>query len=62
MKKGKLRYVMRTVGAADKGLVWYTIFKNAMEKIFLVFFFVYLTKYVFDCIEIFRIPDCSGFW
>lgn len=52
MKKGKLRYVMRTVGAADKGLVWYTIFKNAMEQIFLVFFFVYLTKYVFDCIEI----------
>ena len=61
MKKGKLRYVMRTVGAADKGLVWYTIFKNAMEQIFLVFFFVYLTKYVFDCIEK-NIPYSRLFW
>ncbi len=51
MKKGNLRYVIKTVGAADKALVWYTLFKNAMEQIFYVFFFVYLTKYTFDCIE-----------
>lgn len=51
MKKGNLRYVIKTVHAADKGLVWFTLFKNAMEQIFYVFFFVYLTKYIFDCIE-----------
>lgn len=51
MKKGNLRYVIKTVRAADKGLVWFTLIKNAMEQIFYVFFFVYLTKYIFDCIE-----------
>ncbi|MGN0495034.1 MAG: ABC transporter ATP-binding protein [Lachnospiraceae bacterium] len=49
--KGNLRYVIKTVGAADKGLVWFTLIKNAMEQIFYVFFFVYLTKYIFECIE-----------
>lgn len=51
MKKGNLRYVIKTVRAADKGLVWFTLIKNAMEQIFYVFFFVYLTKYTFECIE-----------
>lgn len=51
MRQGNLRYVMKTVHAADKGLVWFTLLKNAMEQIFYVFFFVYLTKYIFDSIE-----------
>lgn len=51
MKKGNIRYVMKTVGEADKGLLWFTIIKNSLEQIFYVFFFVYLTKYIFDCIE-----------
>lgn len=51
MKKGNLRYVIHTVNSADKGLVWFTLIKNSLEQIFYVFFFVYLTKYIFDCIE-----------
>ncbi|MDO5127439.1 MAG: ABC transporter ATP-binding protein [Eubacteriales bacterium] len=60
-KKGNLRYVMRTVSAADKGLVWFTLIKNSLEQIFYVFFFVYLTKYIFDCIEK-SIPYTKLFW
>lgn len=60
-QKGNLRYVMKTVAAADKGLVWFTLIKNAMEQIFYVFFFVYLTKYIFNCIEK-NIPYRNLFW
>ncbi|MBR3635958.1 MAG: ABC transporter ATP-binding protein [Lachnospiraceae bacterium] len=32
-------------------LLVFTLFKNSIEQIFYVFFFVYLTKYIFNCIE-----------
>ena len=35
-RKGNLRYVMKNVGAADKGLVWFALVKNSMEQIFYV--------------------------
>ncbi len=51
MKKGNLRYVISIVNNADRGLVWFTLIKNSLEQVFYVFFFVYLTKYIFECIE-----------
>ncbi len=59
--KGNLKYVLHTVSCADKILVWFTLIKNSLEQIFYVFFFVYLTKYVFDCIEN-SIPYRNLFW
>lgn len=50
-KRGNLKYVLDMVSCADKKLVWFTLIKNSLEQIFYVFFFVYLTKYIFDCIE-----------
>lgn len=50
-RRGNLKYVISIVSAADKGLVWFSLIKNSFEQIFYVFFFVYLTKYIFDCIE-----------
>ena len=40
-------YMVAMIYKADKGIVWYSIIKNAMEQIFYVFFFVYLTQYIF---------------
>ena len=48
---GNLRYALRQMWEADKLLLIFTIFKNSIEQIFYVFFFVYLTKYIFNCIE-----------
>lgn len=47
----QLRYALRQVWEADRLLLPFTIFKNSIEQIFYVFFFVYLTKYIFNCIE-----------
>ena len=47
----QLRYALRQVWEADRLLLPFTIFKNSIEQIFYVFFFVYLTKYTFNCIE-----------
>lgn len=60
-KKANLKYVLNTVSCADKKLVWFTLIKNSLEQIFYVFFFVYLTKYIFDCIEN-NIPYRKLFW
>ncbi|MBQ3793660.1 MAG: ABC transporter ATP-binding protein, partial [Lachnospiraceae bacterium] len=46
-----LMYAMKQVWLADKLLLIFTLFKNSVEQIFYVFFFVYLTKYIFNCIE-----------
>ena len=46
-----LRYALKQVWKADKKLLVFTLFKNAIEQVFYVFFFVYLTKYIFNCIE-----------
>lgn len=59
--KGNLRYALKLVWEADKPLLIFTLFKNAIEQIFYVFFFVYLTKYIFDCIEK-NIPYKELFW
>lgn len=50
-KKGNLGYALKTVYNADKRLLIFTLIKNSMEQIFYVFFFVYLTKYIYNCIE-----------
>ena len=46
-----LLYALKQVWLADKLLLIFTLFKNSIEQIFYVFFFVYLTKYIFNCIE-----------
>ncbi len=46
-----LMYALKQVWLADKLLLIFTLFKNSVEQIFYVFFFVYLTKYIFNCIE-----------
>ncbi|MCR5338130.1 MAG: ABC transporter ATP-binding protein/permease [Lachnospiraceae bacterium] len=46
-----LTYAMKQIWGADKLLLVFSIFKNSIEQIFYVFFFVYLTKYIFNCIE-----------
>lgn len=46
-----LLYAMRQIWEADRLLLAFSIFKNSIEQIFYVFFFVYLTKYIFNCIE-----------
>lgn len=53
-KKGSfhnLIYALTQVWKADKLLLIFTLFKNSIEQVFYVFFFVYLTKYIFNCIE-----------
>ena len=47
----QLRYALKQVWQSDKLLLIFTLFKNSIEQIFYVFFFVYLTKYIFNCIE-----------
>ncbi|MBP5491218.1 MAG: ABC transporter ATP-binding protein [Clostridiales bacterium] len=47
----QLRYALKQVWDADRLLLPFTLFKNSVEQIFYVFFFVYLTKYIFNCIE-----------
>ena len=42
---------MKQIWEADKLLLVFTLFKNSIEQVFYVFFFVYLTKYIFNCIE-----------
>ncbi|MCR5800571.1 MAG: ABC transporter ATP-binding protein/permease [Lachnospiraceae bacterium] len=50
-KFANIFYAMKTVYESDHLLLWFTLIKNSMEQIFYVFFFVYLTKYIYDCIE-----------
>lgn len=50
-KGGNLGYALKTVYNSDKLLLIFTLIKNSLEQIFYVFFFVYLTKYIYDCIE-----------
>ncbi len=47
----QLKFALKQVWTADKLLLVFSIFKNSIEQIFYVFFFVYLTKYIFNCIE-----------
>ena len=46
-----LFYALKQIWEADKLLLIFTLFKNSIEQVFYVFFFVYLTKYIFNCIE-----------
>ncbi len=54
-------YALKQIWAADKLLLVFTLFKNSIEQVFYVFFFVYLTKYIFNCIER-DIPYEKLFW
>ncbi len=56
-----LLYSLNQIWQADKLLLVFTLFKNSIEQIFYVFFFVYLTKYIFNCIER-DIPYHKLFW
>ena len=56
-----LVYTLKQVWRADKPLLVFALFKNAIEQVFYVFFFVYLTKYIFNCIEN-NIPYENLFW
>ena len=47
----QLRYALKQIWGADRILLVFTLFKNSIEQIFYVFFFVYLTKFIFNCIE-----------
>lgn len=46
-----IKYMMKMLWRADKGTVIYTLYKNIGEEIFYVFFFVYMTQYIYTCIE-----------
>lgn len=46
-----LLYAHKQIWEADRKLLVFTLFKNSIEQVFYVFFFVYLTKYIFNCIE-----------
>ena len=46
-----LLYALKQIWEADRLLLVFTLFKNSIEQVFYVFFFVYLTKYIFNCIE-----------
>lgn len=54
-KKNNLRFILGEVWQADKFMIIYTVYKNVTEGIFYVFSYVYLTKYIFQCIQN-RIP------
>ena len=54
-------YALKLIWKADKLLLVFTLFKNSIEQVFYVFFFVYLTKYIFNCIEQ-SIPYSRLFW
>ena len=54
-------YALKQIWNADKLLLIFTLFKNSIEQVFYVFFFVYLTKYIFNCIER-DIPYEKLFW
>lgn len=56
-----LFYTLKQVWRADKPLLVFALIKNAIEQVFYVFFFVYLTKYIFNCIEN-DIPYENLFW
>lgn len=45
------KYALKKIWEADKLLLIFTLFKNAVEQAFNVFFFVYLIKYLFNCID-----------
>ena len=44
-------YILKLLWQADKGIVIYTMYKNISEVIFYVYFSVYMTQYIFTCIE-----------
>lgn len=44
-------YIMKMLWKGDKGIVFYSMFKAMTENIFYVFFFVWLTKYIYSCID-----------
>ena len=46
-----LGYALNQIWDSDKLLLVFSLFKNCIEQVFYVFFFVYLTKYIFNCIE-----------
>ncbi|MDO5519697.1 MAG: ABC transporter ATP-binding protein [bacterium] len=46
-----VKYMMGLIWDADKGLVSYMLYKNISEQLFDAFFSVYLTKYIYECIE-----------
>jgi len=46
-----LIYSLKQIWESDRLLLVFTLFKNSIEQVFYVFFFVYLTKYIFNCIE-----------
>ena len=55
------RYMMKMLWSSSKSTVIYTIYKNLAENVFYVFFFVYMTQYIYTCIEQ-RTPFNELFW
>lgn len=54
-------YMMKMLWKSSKSLVVYTIYKNITENVFYVFFFVYMTQYIYTCIEQ-QTPFNNLFW
>lgn len=44
-------YTIKTIWHADKGCIIYTFYKNCTEEVFNAFFFVYMTKAIYACIN-----------
>ena len=49
---GNIVFLLRELWEADKVLVIYTMFKALTESIYYVFSYVWLTKYIYRCIEL----------
>ena len=60
-KTDNISYIMKMIWRADKGMVAYTFYKVISEQVFYVFFFVYMTQYIYSCIEN-QSPFTDLFW
>lgn len=49
--KGNIKYMMGLLWKGDKFIVCYTFYKQISECIFAAFFVVYMTQYIYTCIE-----------
>lgn len=50
-QKNNIGYILKMMWEADKGTIIYTFYKVISEQVFYVFFGVYLTQYIYTCIE-----------
>ena len=50
-EKNNIPYMMKLLWKADKKIVIFSFYKQIAEQAFSVIFYIYLTQYIFTCIE-----------